>query len=62
MSLSTEELFEGFIALLILVVAFMMVKVTIAITVQYEPQLLPTFSLKNAFHIFEIIIVFARKK
>ena len=43
MSLSTEELFEGFIALLILVVAFMMVKVTIAITVQYEPQLLPTF-------------------
>ena len=43
MSLSTEELLEGFIALLILVVAFMMVKDTIAITVQYEHQLLPTF-------------------
>ena len=32
MSLSTEELFEGFIALLILVVAVVMVKVTIAFT------------------------------
>ena len=35
MSLSTEELLEGFIALLILVVAFVMVNITIAVTALY---------------------------
>ena len=42
MSLSTEELFEGFIALLILVVAVVMVKITIAITVTALYCQLPT--------------------
>ena len=60
MSLSTEELFEGFIALLILVVAFMMVKVTIAFTATalYCSSMNINYCqlfFKNAFDIFKII-------
>ena len=66
MSLSTEELFEGFIALLILVVAFVMVKVTIAFTATAlccsNMNINYSFKKDFSFVVVESVIFFARKK